>query len=71
MKDREEWRERVRDIHAGGKCLIAKKKTWLLIDSSVPSNYVVPSISFQTFFVQAFNIIVDTLKLSMLLLFIL
>ena len=33
--------------------------------------YVVPSISFQTFFVQAFKIIVDTWKFSMSLLYIL
>ena len=33
--------------------------------------YVVPSIRFQTFFVQAFKIIVDSWKFSMLLLYIL
>ena len=33
--------------------------------------YVVPSISFQTFFVQAFKIVVDTWKFSVLLLYIL
>ena len=33
--------------------------------------YVVHSISFQTFFVQAFNIIIDSWKFSMLLLYIL
>ena len=33
--------------------------------------YVVPSISFQTFFVLAFRIVVDTWKFSMLLLYIL
>ena len=33
--------------------------------------YVVPSISFQTFFVQAFRIVVDSWKLTMLLLYIL
>ena len=33
--------------------------------------YVVPSISFQTFFVQAFKIVVDSGKFSMLLLYIL
>ena len=33
--------------------------------------YVVPSISFQTFFVQAFKIVVDSWKFSMLLLYIL
>ena len=33
--------------------------------------YVVPSISFQTFFVQAFKIVVDSWKLTMLLLYIL
>ena len=34
-------------------------------------NYVVSSISFQTFFVQAFKIVVDSWKFSMLLLYIL
>ena len=33
--------------------------------------YMVPSISFQTFFVQAFKIVVDSWKLSILLLYIL
>ena len=33
--------------------------------------YVVPSISFQTFFVQPFKIVVDSLKFSILLLYIL
>ena len=33
------------------------------------SNYVVPSISFQPFFVQAFKIVVDSWKFSMLLLY--
>ena len=33
--------------------------------------YEVPSISFQTFFVQAFKIVVDSWKFSMLLLYIL
>ena len=33
--------------------------------------YVVPSISFQTFFIQAFKIVVDSRKFSMLLLYIL
>ena len=33
--------------------------------------YVVPTISFQTFFVQAFEIVVDSWKFSMLLLYIL
>ena len=33
--------------------------------------YVVPSIGFQTFFVQAFKIVVDSWKVSMLLLYIL
>ena len=33
--------------------------------------YVVPSISFQTFFVHAFKIVVDTWKFTMLLLYIL
>ena len=33
--------------------------------------YVVPSISFQTFFVQAFKIVIDSWKFSMLLLYIL
>ena len=32
-------------------------------------NYVVPSISFQTFFVQAFYIVVDSCKFSRLLLY--
>ena len=38
-----------------------------------PTNYyyVVPSISFQTFFVQAFKIVVESWKFSMLLLYIL
>ena len=35
------------------------------------STYVVPSISFQTFFVQAFKIVVDSKKFSMLLQYIL
>ena len=35
------------------------------------SIYVVPSISFQTFFVQAFRIVVDSWKFTMLLLYIL
>ena len=36
-----------------------------------PLKYVVPSISFQTFFVQAFKIVVDSWKFTMLLLYIL
>ena len=39
--------------------------------SMVRDIYVVPSISFQTFFVQAFRIVVDSWKISMLLLHIL
>ena len=35
------------------------------------SIYVVPSISFQTFFVQEFKVVVDPSKFSMLLLYIL
>ena len=36
-----------------------------------PKRYVTPSISFQMFFVQAFKIVVDSWKFSMLLLYIL
>ena len=35
------------------------------------AKYVVPSISFQSFFVQAFKIVVDSFKFTMLLLYVL
>ena len=37
----------------------------------ISKKYVVPSISFQTFFVQAFKIVVDSWKFTMFLLYIL
>ena len=43
---------------------ICLEKTWLY-------SYVLPSISFQTFFVQAFEIVVDSWKFTMLLLYVL
>ena len=45
---------------------------WLITERiSDLSLYVVSSISFQTFFVQAFKIVIDSWKLTMLLLYIL
>ena len=49
-------------MHYNCKLLVLRIATWI---------YVVPSISFQTFFVQALKIIVDSWKFSMLLLYIL
>ena len=43
----------------------------LLPDQTCRPTYVGPSISFQTFFVQAFKIVVDSWKFTMLLLYIL
>ena len=43
----------------------------IIIDNLHLNKYVVHSISFQTFFVQAFRIVVDSWKFSMLLLYIL
>ena len=52
-----------------------KKKEHIIISRVISSHmgpmYVVPSISFQTFFVQAFKIVVDPWDFSMLLLYIL
>ena len=61
MNDREEWRERVRDIRATSA--IWWWWWWYF--------YVVYSIGFQTFFVQAFKIVQDSEKFSVLLLYIL
>ena len=46
MNDREKWRETVRDIRAGG----ATWWWWWLTLWECSWNYMVPSISFQTFF---------------------
>ena len=62
MNDREEWRERVRDIRAASTIW-----WWWCIYKS----YKVQTISFQTFLIQAFKIVVDSWKFSMLLLYIL
>ena len=47
------------------------KYRYIYITGRVYIIYMVHSISFQTFFVQAFNIVVDSWKFSMLLLYIL
>ena len=49
---------------------IPRRRIFLVSDTG-SLLYVVPSISFQTFFVQAFRIVVDSWKLSILLLYIL
>ena len=49
-------------------------KFWFVLSGNTERSewtYVVPSISFQTFLVQAFKIVVDSCKFSMLLLYIL
>ena len=56
--------------------MIAASNRIIVIDDSenlklVVAIYVVPSVSFQTSFVQAFKIVVNTWKFSMLLLYIL
>ena len=51
--------------------LIPLRKVLIYVFSSPVYKYVVPSISFQTFFVQALNIVVDSWEFRMLLLYIL
>ena len=63
MDDRDEWQESVRKI-------CASSVTWSHIYIYIYI-YVVPSIRFQTFFGQAFKIVVDSWKFTMLLLYIL
>ena len=46
-------------------------KYWYSVPWWTDMKYVVPSISFQTFFVQAFKIVIDSWKFHMLLLYIL
>ena len=67
MNDREKWRERVRDIRAGGTTWW----WWYIYICVCVCVCVVHSISFQTFFVQAFKIVIDSWKFTMLLLYIL
>ena len=57
MNDREKWRERVRDIRAGGATW------WWYLRGDINK--------FPDFFVQAFKIVVDSWKFTMLLLYIL
>ena len=68
MNDRETWRERVRDIRADGTKWWWGIYIYICVCVCV---CVVPSISFLTFFVQAFKISVESWKVSMILLYIL
>ena len=54
---------------SGSNQQLQQQLEYTLLKSDCVIMYVVPSISFQTFFVQAFKIVIDSWKFNMLLLY--